>query len=282
MMLRRFVPFLLAALAPAAAAPAEEPSPDVASPAAEERQVEIEIAAGAWLPRLGGSSALGGAELDFADDLDADDLEATPRAELTMRWDDWRLVADAFSFSTDGAAEWTSSATTFGGVSIGPGDRVETSFDFESFGLELARRVTGSESSRAHGTRGPSRFDLVAFVGARWLGTKQVLESDGEREEIRGRWTAAYLGVGFELRWSPEGGLPLGEGLMLDTSAGGGLMMGGDGGTAWLVRASIRWELTERFDLLFGYRLLELDGEDEDYDLDAGLQGLFVGAAIRF
>ena len=69
----------------------------------------------------------------------------------------------------------------------------------------------------------------------------------------------------------------------LTAGIGAGPAMGGDGGWAWQVRAGATLEIGGGISVMFGYRLLELDVEDEtDYEFDAGLQGLFIAGSIRF
>jgi hypothetical protein len=50
----------------------------------------------------------------------------------------------------------------------------------------------------------------------------------------------------------------------------------------WSVRATATVYVTEQVGLEFGFRLLHLDVEDGDYELDAGLQGLLLGVNLRF
>jgi hypothetical protein len=48
------------------------------------------------------------------------------------------------------------------------------------------------------------------------------------------------------------------------------------------IQAGLSLGFTESASAFFGYRLQELTADDGAYTFDAGLQGLFVGAEIRF
>ena len=48
------------------------------------------------------------------------------------------------------------------------------------------------------------------------------------------------------------------------------------------MRASLTAYFTDWLGLTFGFRLLTMDVENGEYRFDGSLQGLFLGASIRF
>ncbi len=50
----------------------------------------------------------------------------------------------------------------------------------------------------------------------------------------------------------------------------------------WSLRAAATVYVTDALGLQLGFRLVHVDAEDGDYELDAGLQGLFLGVSLRF
>jgi hypothetical protein len=86
----------------------------------------------------------------------------------------------------------------------------------------------------------------------------------------------------MHLRYAPEEGLIIGQALRLEAGGAIGPAFGGDGGYAWSIRGGVTLEVVENVGINFGYRLLELNVEDDDWEFDGGLQGLFLGGTIRF
>jgi hypothetical protein len=56
----------------------------------------------------------------------------------------------------------------------------------------------------------------------------------------------------------------------------------GGTGTIWQVRGEMGLNFTPNAGLVFGYRLVELDLEDDDFEVDGGLQGLFIAGRVTF
>ena len=96
-----------------------------------------------------------------------------------------------------------------------------------------------------------------------------------------GEWGAFYVGADMFVWWEPPEGFAFGRafGIEVGTALGAEVT---EGGIMAQVRAGLVVEVTPGIGLTVGYRLLEIDFEDDGYEFDAGLQGLFFGASIRF
>ena len=124
---------------------------------------------------------------------------------------------------------------------------------------------------------------ISPVVGLRLTHTRQVIEKvGGGREEIRLDTPTPMIGAGIDIAWDVNQLIPLIDRLDIAASTTFGPALSGDGGSAWQVRADLTLSMTPNIGLVFGYRLLEMNLEDNDYTFDAGLQGLFVGASLRF
>ena len=210
-----------------------------------------------------------------------------PRGELVLRTDDfWQWRLSGFDFSTDAGGIFDSYGQ-FGDVTLWPGDRYRASVDMTSAALEMGADVF-TIVGQAAGAE-PSRevdFRFTPRLGLRYVQIEQSLEAVGRgREDLTGDWVAIFGGLEMRLRYEPQGGLgglPIGRALQLEAGGVIGPAFGGDGGFLWAVRAGATLEFTANVGFMFGYRLLELQVEDGDWEFNAGLQGLFLAATIRF
>lgn len=256
---------------------------DVPPPAPDD-DITVRIKAGAWFPRLGGSTRLApsAASPDFTTDLPARDQEAVALAELAiLKGDAWRLRFSGFDFSTSGAGA-APGATAFGTLSFAAGDPYRVDVDLSSFAIELGYdlfRPLDGTPAREQG----ADLRFAPFGVIRHADVDQVVE-DGAGSVARadGEWAAAYVGLEMIFRHEPPGGLFFGRAVEISAGTAAGPALGGEGGTVWQVHVDLALEVAPGFAILGGYRLLELDVEADGYEFDAGLQGLFFGATISF
>ncbi|MDY7110097.1 MAG: hypothetical protein SYC29_15810 [Planctomycetota bacterium] len=270
----------------------EEETPAMARAEAQPGpELEFIFTPGVWLPRLKGDTTFGslaGARvIDLDEMLELDDSEPIFRGELTLRIDDyWQVRADGFDFSADSAGTFFFNRR-FGDVILEPGDRYRASIDLTSAAIEAGAdlfTVVGDAAPERPGREADLRF--TPRLGLRYAGVDQSLQRlGGEREELSGDWLALYGGLEMRLRYEPAGGvagLPFARAMQLEAGGTIGPAFGGDGGFIWQIRAGATVEFTPNVGLTFGYRLTELDVEDGDWAFDAGLQGLFLAATVRF
>ena len=271
---------------------ADPPPVEVAPPPAP--SLEFELLAGAWLPRLNGdaSEGSGAPDISLQDSLSLDDHEAAPNLELTIRTSEiWELILSGFDFSTESSGYFSGSAS-FGSVVLNDGDRFKADFDITSVAAEVTvalYRPLADGSSRAEGMdnrtadgRYIADLRVSPVFGLRYLDVNQKLTASGVSETTGGEWLALLLGVDFTLEYRPQERLPCLDLFGLQASLSVGPAFGGDDGVAWQVRGGMTLQFTEHVGVLIGYRLIELDVENDDYSFAGGLQGLFLAGSIRF
>ncbi|MHC5001866.1 MAG: hypothetical protein ACYTJ0_01970 [Planctomycetota bacterium] len=272
---RPFIPALLAGVLAAAPARGQDPTGEPSAWPVEPG-VRFTFTPGLWLPRVVGDAGLGARRIDLEDELRLRDSEATASGELEIvKNDRWFMHFSGFDFEVSDSGTFGGFAQ-FGDVSLAPGDRYRAQLGFTSIAGELGMALPRSWPETEHG-----RLRLSPLAAVRFVDTDQKLGLvGGEREEVSGDWLGVMGGVRLDLQWRPPG-LPVRE-VHLHASTAFGPALGGDGGTMWSVRATATVYVTEQVGLEFGFRLLHLDVEDGDYELDAGLQGLLLGVNLRF
>jgi hypothetical protein len=267
----------------AAAVAAEEE----AFPGEEQRAFTVDVTGGVWLPRLDGKVRKGSSanvrNIDLGSQFDLNDLEAAPNVELTLHIGDrWHVGGQWFDFSTDNTGPFNGNGDVdFGSLTLSDGDQINASFDIASYAVEVGYDIISSYETSV--PRASSGVRMSAFAVARYVDVEQSVEQIGiGREDADAEWFSVLFGLDLNVRLEPEDGLPLGHALELEGGGAVGPAFGGDGGYIWQVRAGFRWEITPNIAGYVGYRLLELDVEDDSYELDGGLQGLLLGGSIRF
>jgi hypothetical protein len=261
---------------------------------------ELQVQLGAWVPRLSGKVSLDNTadRLDFDEDLDLFQSEAVFNGEIYLRKDEvWEIAFGGFDFATDITVDDFASDDQFGEVSIDRGDQIRSTFDVTSFWGEIvpcAWRAYNDEQPddphhpAAENMTWDGRYiidlRLMPRLGLRTLDVEQTMENldTGEREEIEAAWLAFYGGLAAELQYRPERSTPMLDLLELELGVNAGPALGNDGGFMTEVRAGINWHFHPNAGATVGYRLVSMFVEDDDYDLDATLAGLYFAASIRF
>lgn len=255
------------------------------------RPLEVTLTPGVWVPRLGGdvtfdATSADDPEVDLDDVLGLDESDAVVNVELAIRQHDrWQLDFSGMDFSADQSATFEGNAAV-GDLELNPGDAFRTSFELTSIAAELSYwagqpRRMGLKPGRTRESRTDLRF--APFVGVRYIDVDHTVEVVGEgREDGGGEWAALYLGGRLQLRHNMRDASGLIKTLELNGGIGLGPALGGDGGFMVQLRADLTAYFSPNIGVTFGYRLLELDVEHEGYELTGGLQGLFLGAVLRF
>ncbi len=254
---------------------------------------EFQALGGVWLPQLGGTSRFGtmstADKINLDSDLSLGGSETVPTIELLARWNDyWQLRLSAFDFSRDTAGTFTR-RTEFGDVALRNGDEFLASVDMLStaveFGIDAWRPIGSSATNSTHNNEN-SDLHFTPIVGVRYLDIDQSLELvSGGRAEAGGEWAALYGGLELHLEYRPKDqlfGLRVFEAVRIDGGLGIGPAFGGDGGHMWQVSGGLTIDVTENLGFMFGYRLVELNAETDDFEFDAGLQGLFLAGSVSF
>ncbi len=274
------------------------PAVQEAAPPPADTSLEISLLTGVWFARLGGTTAAPGnnAEIDLAVQLGLEDSEPTLNVELGVRKSQvWELYFGGFRFETDHAGTFLGNGT-FGGVVLNNGDPFTASFELTSVSMELLYtawrpfaddawwRNTYAPDMDNHNPDGRYTADVrfSPMFGMRWLDVDQTVAAGGGTAETGGEWLAVYVGLDVELDYRPPDPIPLLDMFQLKASFAMGPAVGGDGGYMWQVRGGLTVQFTEILGVTIGYRLVELDVENDDYFLHGGLQGLFLAASLRF
>ncbi|MHC4447782.1 MAG: hypothetical protein ACYSXF_08395 [Planctomycetota bacterium] len=259
--------------------------------------LEFKLTPGVWMPRLGGEVKLGSspaaANIDLGGQLDLDDWEPTFNAELTIRKREvWQVRLGGFDFETSSSGTFVGNSD-FGSLSLSNGDPFSATFEITSFFVEvdvaLWRPYADKPGARPDPENITSDGRYVADLrfsprfGIQYLDVDQTLVQTGVgREAVGGEWVGVYGGLNVELQYRPVSLTRFLEMIALEGGVALGPALGGDGGIIWTVRGGLTTSITKNFGLMVGYRLVELDVEDGDYELDGGLQGLFFAGSLQF
>lgn len=264
--------------------------------AAARSKTYARLLVGVWIPRLGGDTFLDGPgvagdEINLDIELDLDDIEPTANFELTLAKDMAAVHLSGFSFSTSNAGSFTprpfgSGPHTFGDLTLEAGDPYRAELDLNSAAAELqmtwlAYEAGFSELTEDTAFEGDARLSVVPAIAARWLNVEQTIESGASRAHVDEAWLALLAGLAVDIEWQPHRCVPIHE-VRFQTAAAIGPAIGGDGGYLWQLRAGISVDITTQFSAMFGYRLVEAVVENDAYEFEAGLQGLFFAGSIRF
>ncbi len=249
---------------------------------------EFRVLAGPWFARARGKTSLAGSggavrPLDLKPELNLGSSETIFDGEIDITRDRWRITLGAFTFDTSGGGDFEGPAATFGPVNLTSGDAYLSDFEMDSFSFDVQYEyplVTGPPISDG---RPRVEMTLNPLIGWRYVDVEMALtEVGGASVDTGGSWGAPMFGVGVDMRYRPDGRIPLLDEFRMHASVAAGPALGGDGGSAWQVRGGVTLQFHPNVGVLVGYRLTEVDVENDGFDFDGGLQGLFIAASIQF
>jgi len=269
-------------------------SPGNESPAIDDPTVfKLSLTLEAWFPRLEGNFTDGPAEVDVRTP-DLHDSEPTFAGALTLTRDRLSIAIRGFSFSTEGGGT-ASESFSLGGLSVGAGDTIDTSFSWWSVGAQvaydiyrpLAAQTTPWSDPRADWTAPANNTDLSVFalasVDLQGIDRSLADLTSGFATDANETFVVAAAGVGFRLAFDTRSRMPLVRRVELGALAAGGLiapLSGGELGFGARVEADLSAWFCNEGAVYFGYRYLGGTYEGEDMTLDGSLQGMRAG--IRF
>lgn len=272
--------------ASAAARQGADTTPPAPRPA-ERTPLAFSFQPAVWIPRLGGSSSLGGSNDDainnLEDPFDLDSTEAVPNIEFSMHGgEQWQLDLSGFHFSTQ-AREVIGATAAFGGLVISPGDEVEAKLEITSFAAEIVMWRWQPIDLGVGPPRSRVKLRFAPTAGVRYFSIdERVAIAAGGRAGAEGEWLSPFLGFRMQTLFELPQSFPLGESIEIGGGGGIGPAFGDEGGFAAHVHAGILWNVTPNLGATFGYRLVHFDVENDDYQFDGGLQGLVFGISARF
>jgi hypothetical protein len=268
-----------------------QPDGEAAAPKFEAGdRYDFTFTAGGWVPRALGEVGLGfdtdAFDLTLEESFDLDNSEGIFNAEIALiKNDGWQIELSGFDFSTETSASFAQFAR-FGDLVLNPGDAYRSSFDVTSAAVEVGYWLFDvcRMGMSADGTR-ECRVDFrfAPYVGMRYLDIDHHIEVIGEgSEDAGGEWVGVLGGMNLQMRYRVPDSFPLIEIVEINGSLAAGPAIGGDGGAAAHIRAGITAFFNDHFGLTFGYRLVHFVVENDEYELNGGLQGLFFGGTFRF
>jgi len=258
------------------------------APPAEDSSLEFTFTPGVYVTRLAGTSRLGPSpaarSLTLEDAFNLDATETPFNLEVGMVKNGlWELDFSGFDFSTENSGAFAGHEQ-FGSLSLNPGDRFNAEFDLTSFAAEFTYWPWAAYRIGEMRPGGECHVTLHAgpSAGVRYFNIEQSVEVPTVgRDSGKGEWLVPFAGLQFEMRYEPPSA-PLIHALEIDAAFGVGPALGGDGGFMAQLRAGITLYFTPNFGAGFGYRLVQLDAENGDFEVDASLQGLVFHAIVRF
>lgn len=254
--------------------------------------VAFRFTGGAWFPRLRGESSKGGPSIDVGS-FGLDGSETAPVLDLEISIDRLGILLSGFTFSTDGSGVMDEDAV-FGAVNLPVGATVNSSFDFDSAGVEFTYALwrPGSISSeqdaqarrsgRIPGAPG-SGLTISPLAGARWIHIEEeVSVPGGASDSGGGDWAALLFGLQVEIDLVFPRETPIVHGLSINGRAAYGPALGSDIGTALEIQADLTLWFTPNIGVTGGYRYFGADVSDGDWSFDGRIPGVFVSGTIRF
>jgi hypothetical protein len=259
---------------------------DALDPAAKQH-LHIALTPGVWLARVGGDVTFGplpaADELNIEDDFDLDELDAAVNFEMAItKGDRWQINASGFDFSANSDGTFAQDGA-FGPIAFSAGDAFESSFDMTSVAVDVSYWQWHPINSAKTGGRNDLWFSYGG--GLRWLDMEHHLEltaTPGTTAEGGGEWIVPCLVMQMDLRCDLPESFPILDGFEVLGSGSIGPAIGGDGGAVVSLAASLRGWIFRNFSVDFGYRLIQADVENDDYEFSGGLQGLFLSGTLRF
>jgi hypothetical protein len=249
---------------------------------------EINFTPGAYVTRLGGDIKLGpGRQLNIINDLSLNEIEAAFNAELSViKNDTWQMDFVGTAFSTE-QSHVIDRPATFGSLQLDPGDPFHSTFDLNSVSAQVVYwfyqpcRIGPLPGEGGRLCRVNLR--IGASIGFEYVDIDHTLDVVGKgREDTGGEWVSPFVGINFLLRYNLPTSVPLLQQLELGATATFGPALGGDGGFISTIRGGFNFMFSDNVGLTIGYRLIQVDVENDDFEFSGGLQGLFLGATVRF
>jgi hypothetical protein len=258
---------------------------------------QITLAPDLWLARVRGNTTFGGPGFTVDSELGLTNYEAEFNGELSIAWGGFfRVMATGWTFSTSANATATQ-AGIFGNAVIGVGETTSSSFNAAGAGGEFdvtlfqpfADQVTPwsarvrNEKNTAEDGRYKADLRVKGIGAVRWYSAS--LSVTNLTNATSGSWSMDAvmpgIGGGVELDLDLRGRVPWVDSLSLEASGGTGSNFINEQYYTF-IRASLSINFTPNIACSFGYRLEDFKLANGSATFDGGVQGLFVGALIRF
>jgi hypothetical protein len=224
----------------------------------------IDVRLDVWLPSLSGSmrTDADSDSVDFEDDLGLGDEEAAVMPQVILSLGGLGLKVDGFFYETDGSGT-VQGDYTFGGVTFTVNEDVDSEIRVENYRLLMTIPIMKGGPIALYLQGGISYYHLEGTVTS---GTSSATDSADVPIPVGGILAQAKI-----------------FGLLVEADVTG-LAIEYDGveGSAVDAKLSVGYAFAKVLAVRAGYRIVRFDGGDGDFDIDATLDGFFVGASITF
>lgn len=284
---------LVAIAAAAVTGPAVQDDQPVAQPLPlVTESLEVSFLPGVWLPRLVGSVALGGGEIQVNHEFELNKNSATLNLELAVRKNEtWEIWFGGYDFSVDTSGAFLGNGQTFGSLMLNSGTPYTSRLAMTSVATDISIAVwrpyadghsRHSADNRAWNGRYSTDLRFCPQFGMRYIDVDQQVTTAAGTATGGGEWLAVYAGLLLELDYRPPERVPWLAMFRMQASFAAGPALGGDGGLMWQVRAGFTVQFTETWGVMIGYRLVEINADNGPYTFNGGLQGLFLAGSLQF
>jgi len=221
-----------------------------------------------WRPALQDDLRLPGGAGILVEDANLDEAELVPLLEARFTNGDWAIDLGGFVFEADSSSE-SPAGFQLGSVVVAPGGAYSAEADYGSFWILATKRLAekplrGEGDSRA-------LLWLNVGAGARVSDLRAEVASGGSRDVEDALWVEglAVARVGAEL--------PGGVDFEVHGEVGGG-----PDSAMWSVGTRLTWSPEPWWGAHIGYRFIRTDLDDDGFEFDGALGGLYAGATIEF
>lgn len=269
----------------AARAQASDPGSDVNPP--QERFI-IRFEPHAWYVAPGGdfqfprAGAGASTQINLAD-VNMDSPRITPGFELNINKGRWGGTARFIAFGAEERGWVPSAPITLGDASFAANTPASTSLQYVQFELEGRYRFAKEENIRGSEKAWPSDFWMDLVVGARVIDFDLQVEQGATRAEADKTVIAPLVGfkggIEFYSDW-----VNTDHRFTLDLQTTFGYWPTDVESFTWDIMAGFVWRPIDQAGLQVGYRqtLLRLSDDDDQFEWDGALAGLYFGVVVRF
>ena len=231
-----------------------------------------------WYVSPGGNVGFPGNPLPHTKDLNIDSPRLGGGLEAHYRQGPWRFTVLGALAGIEAESD-ASSAMTLGSINVAPGDRLQTEFDLNTFGLRGGYQIwsfaTDPDDRGVHLLR--SNLDAVVGLRAydydltvrRISGMPAV--SEGEMFHIE-----PIVGIKWAIEFDGQFGIDLA------TNIGYFPEIGDQSSSSFDITAGFRYTPVPNVAAQIGYRLLVFNLSSDDVEAEGALAGLYGGVSISF
>jgi hypothetical protein len=199
---------------------------------------------------------------DVDDNFGVGDVEPSPYLRVQMDQEKHRVRLHGFGVDANGSGTLSGAYGDLVGGSV-----VTTALDFFAIGATYSWELLREEHYR-----------LGVGAALNWYSLDLAARSSAGRESVQ---TNVLVPMPYAEIEGYLGAVTAGANMAFMSAD-----LGDANGIYLDAEAYLRWQATEQFDVMAGYRYLSMDGygraSSRDFDADVDVQGLFLGGGVRF